>query len=318
MVSDKYFDNSADEPASGKLPRASGSAWPLRAQDPTPTSTPAGDPLAAVRRMYGSKFDVPQALREGAIAHRFGADDIDAVHAAKLKAVQNAAFLRAAWMTNAVANDLDIGDPRPRWAMFVNGIAEDLHAARIDAAQAGVDSADIEHADKVGASGLAWEQQPAHRLLGRLEDLSHELYHLGSHNAEQAERIRHLTQRLDTAEAAIDALGDTVAQQEVSLRELLGEVVDHHWNTSRPEVVHAPQSLARLRDANTILAAANTVDALDLPQPRDSGAPAGTDIGTAVEVAMAGIDPPTSEDPALAAPPVTPQPSATTESELEP
>ncbi|MFE3228591.1 hypothetical protein [Nocardia sp. NPDC059228] len=262
---------------------------------------------------------MPQALREGAIAHRFGADDIDAVHAAKLKAVQNAAFLRAAWMTNAVANDLDIGDPRPRWAMFVNGIAEDLHAARLDAAQAGVDSADIEHADKVGASGLAWEQQPAHRLLGRLEDLSHELYHLGSHNAEQAERIRHLTQRLDTAEAAIDALGDTVAQQEVSLRELLGEIVDHHWNTSRPETVNAPQSLARLREANTILAAANTVDAaLNVAESPDSGPPAGTDIGTAVEVALAGADPTTNEDPAHPAPPVAPHPSAAPAPEVEP
>ncbi|MEU6585900.1 hypothetical protein [Nocardia sp. NPDC046763] len=271
-----------------------------------------------IRRLYGAKFDVPQALRDGAIAHRFGPGDIDAIQASKLKAVQNAAFLRAAWMANAVANDLDISDPRPRWAMYVNGIAEDLHAARIDAAQAGVDSADIDNADKIGSSGLAWDQQPAHRLLGRLEDLSHELYHLGNHNAEQAELIANLTQRLETAEAAIDALGATVSQQEVSLRELLGEVDDHHWITSRAEAVHELESLAKLRHANTVLATATVVDALDASDRAEGRPQTGADIGTAVEVAMTGADPPIAEDPSPPITPLTEHPPATPEGELEP
>ncbi|MFE3795763.1 hypothetical protein KHQ06_24525 [Nocardia tengchongensis] len=271
-----------------------------------------------MRRLYGAKFEVPQALRDGAIAHRFGPGDIDAIHAAKLKAVQNAAFLRAAWMANAVANDLDISDPRPRWAMYVNGIAEDLHAARVDAAQAGVDSAAIDDADKIGSSGLAWDQQPAHRLLGRLEDLSHELYRLGNHNAEQAEQIRNLTQRLETAEAAIDDLGDTVSRQEVSLRELLGEVDDHHWINGRAEAVRELDSLAKLRHANTVLATANVVDALDAADPAEHRPQTGADIGTAVEVAMTGADPPIAEDPSQPATPLTEHPHAAPEGELEP
>ncbi|MFE3757927.1 hypothetical protein ACFXO9_26770 [Nocardia tengchongensis] len=279
--------------------------------------TRLGDSLTAVRRLYASKFDVPQALREGAIAHRFGSADVDAIHAARLKAVQNAAFLRAAWMSTAVASDLDTGDPRPRWAMFVNGVVEDLQAARTEAAQAGVDSRDIDHADKIGSSGLTWDQQPAHRLLGRLEDLSQELYHHDRHAIEHQDRIRNLSERLETAEAAIEALSRTVAQQDISLSELVGEVVDHHWSITRPDSLHEPESLAKLREANAMLAAANALDTLDAPQSPDGRVNAGTEIGTAVDLAMTGIDPPATTGPILTTPPIASDP-APPESEPEP
>lgn len=320
MVSDKYFDNSASDPEANqeRRPDASGSLPLPRAHAACSGNMLPEDRWPTLRRLYNAKFDVPQALRDGAIAHRFGPGDIDAIHAAKLKAVQNAAFLRAAWMANAVANNLDISDPRPRWAMYVNGIAEDLHAARIDAAQAGVDATHIDDADKVGSSGLAWDQQPAHRLLGRLEDLSHELYQVGNHNADQAEQIRNLAERLETAEAAIDALGDTVSRQDVSLRELLGEVDDHHWITTRADAVRELDSLAKLRHANTVLATANVIDTLDARDPAEGCSQTGADIGTAVEVAMTGADPPVAEEPSPPAAPLSEPPTAAPEGELEP
>ncbi|MCU1644024.1 MAG: hypothetical protein JWN03_4299 [Nocardia sp.] len=259
---------------------------------------PQRDGRESARRAYASKFDVPQALRAGAIAYRFGSNDIDAVQATKLRAVQNFAALRSAWMRNAVENDLDFGDRKHRWAMFVNGVGEDLQQARAEAVHAGIDAAEIEDAENAGSSGVSWDQQPAHRRLGRLEQLSEQLYHAESQAAEQREQVQDLTRRLETAQAAIDALGDHLTRNENSLRELLGDLVDADWQGPAPRKDPIPglQSLTKLQNANVTLLLANLFDKSEPVSVTDEQLAVGRGISAAVEATLTDTDSPLHHD----------------------
>ncbi|WP_405135469.1 hypothetical protein [Nocardia sp. NBC_01388] len=301
-------DNTSDDPPGGA--NATG-----------PARNPSTDRQDQVRRLYASKFDVPQELRGGALAHQFGIDDLDTVHASKLKAVQNAAFLRAAWMSHAVENDLDIGDRKHRWAMFVNGVGEDLHLARTEATHAGIELSDIEQAEYLGGSGVSWAQQPAHRQLGRLEHLSEQLFHADTRSAGHLEQIHDLRQQLETAHAAIDELGNHLTHNDTTIRVLLEQTVDADWQgpgTGR-QMGSGLESLNTLREANEILATENAGDSCHTAAHNDQHLVAGRGISAAVDVALADPDPSTEhgEDPFLGL--ATPgQPGAEPDPQVEP
>ncbi|MFB7718230.1 MULTISPECIES: hypothetical protein [unclassified Nocardia] len=240
-------------------------------------------------------------MRDGAIAHRFGSEDLDAVHAAKLKAVQDIACQLSAWMSDAVDNDLDIGDPAHRWAMFVNGITDDLQQARTDAADAGIDTADIDEAEKRGSTGVSWDHQPAHRRLGRLEHLSEQLYHAENHATEALEQIQDLTRQLEIAHAAIDALGDHLTRNENALRSLLVDLVDADWQGPVTGTDPGPRpplaSLNALRQVNATLVVANLLDTVDIT-PTEQQPTLGRRISSAVDAALPQTDSPAHHDQA--------------------
>ncbi|WP_153809780.1 hypothetical protein [Nocardia sp. SYP-A9097] len=236
------------------------------------------------------ELGVPQTPRESAIAHQYGSDDIDAVHAARLKAVQDTAFLHAARAAEAGA------DPAGQSAVYTNKIGEDLRQARHAAERAGITLADIDHAETIGSGGTSWDQQPAHRLLGRLEQLSKQSYQWVGRAIEQNERIEDLTRQLHTAHTTIEELREDLAHTENTTRELLSDVTDHDWHngTRRRDLAPASQWPQRLKDANTALAAANRLETLDpeLPAPENFPIPgAGRDITDAIDAVLPGGGP---------------------------
>lgn len=264
---------------------------PLTGSDRSESSL---DPRAGqIRHLYAGKFAVPEALRAGAIAHRFGADDVDALHAAKLKAVQNSAFLRSVWMANAVDNDLDIADPKHQWGLFVNGITDDLQLARDEAKQAGIDSFDIDGAEAVGSGGAIWEGQPAHRLLGRLEQLSHELYDAEIRITDQNQQLEQVRAQLDTATALAGDLRKELRAAEHTMSELLGEIVDHGWLASRDRhsAEATPPWLDKLGEVNATLAAANIIDTAAAQLLPDKASAPGTGAQISDAIAAALTDP---------------------------
>lgn len=275
-----------------------------------------------VHQLHTRKFTLPEYLRQGAIAHRYGPDDIDAIHAAKLKSVQNSAFLRAVWMANAVDNDLDTDDPKHQWGLFVNGVLDDLAHARADAEHAGLDRADIDHAEQLGSAGTIWERRPAHQRLGRLEQLSYELDDAETRLEAQQRQIDQLTGLLATAHAAAENLAEDLAHAQHTTLELLGEIVDRGWEASRHQ--RNPASISRwarmLREANATLAAATLVDGLS-PTEADSvgqSAPpgAGMQISDAIDAAM--IDPDNGGGPDSVLSPEQPELGADRGPEVEP
>ncbi|MBY8862024.1 hypothetical protein K7711_36495 [Nocardia sp. CA2R105] len=230
------------------------------------------------------------------------------MHAELLRRVQNAAFMRALWMQDAVEHNLDTADPHWQWAMFPNGIASDVHQARRAAENAHIPATDIAAAEELGSSGTPWHIQPAHQRLGRLEQLSRELY-------EAAERAEDLATRLNTAHITIAELHEDLAHSENTIRDLLNEVVDHDWATgnTRRNLHPAPDWPSALRQANTALWTANLLDALE-PTPTPS-----TDDGPrtaeSIDAALSGTDP--GEWPVQPPPPEPGEPTSATGPEAE-
>lgn len=305
-------------------------ASPFRSTDDEPGIDPRGrTPFTApehdmsVRRHFAARYERPAELRGGAIAHRFGAEDIDAVHARRLKDVQDRAFLRAAWVANAVANDFDTGDPKRQWALFSNGVTEDLAEAREQARQAGIDPREIDDAEAFGSAGHLWDRQPAHRRLGRLEHLSHQLYDAEQQMAAHQATISELAGQIEALRHTIEELHEDLAHHENTSRSLLSEVVDRQWltGTTGRQQAPAPTWAQRLREANFTLALATLLDGSDAnPQgaPQIPAHPDGQAISAAVDTALtesAGADPTTDAahlDPLPPAHPVTgPEPDTT-------
>ncbi|RDI43569.1 hypothetical protein [Nocardia mexicana] len=224
------------------------------------------------------------------IAHRFGTDDPDAVHAARLRAVQDTAYLRAAWLAAATANDTRITGQKWQWAVFANGIDDDLSQARRDAERDGLTTDDIARAEHLGSNGTPWATQPAHRLLGRLEQLcvqlniSQQLAH--AHHTHATEQ----TQQLATTHTTIEELREDLARADNTIHDLTAADVDHHWETGNRQHHRdpAPRWPQQLRNAHTDIAAATVRDLIDGPNQRADPARRGdgSGIGDAVDTAL--------------------------------
>ncbi|WP_280335684.1 hypothetical protein [Nocardia wallacei] len=251
---------------------------------------------AALRRATGADTGAvrgtgPDPRRPGAahvsrLAQVFGPEDRDAVHATRLREVQHTAVVRAAWLADAVAHDLDTSDPTSQWALFTNGVEDDARAARARAEHAGVDTAAIAHAEELGSSGIDWAQQPADPMLARLEQLCHDLLVTERLVTAQHRHARELTEHHQRAQSVIEDLREDLAHAENALHNLLADATDHQWatGTRRRHPTSTPTWLTRLRDAQTALVAAPPALAAPPPDPAARGDAVG--IGDAVDTVL--------------------------------
>ncbi|WP_040831645.1 hypothetical protein [Nocardia jiangxiensis] len=193
--------------------------------------TPADPTREESRALFPPSEPVPAELRNGPIAHRFGAEDPDAVHAKLLRTVQDTSALRAAWVGDAVAHDLDSSDPSWRWALYPNGIDADVRDARACAEQGGVEATDIIEAEALGSAGVSWNDKPAHRHLGRIELLSSEVFD-ANNRAEAGRRlVGDLAERFDSLHKIIDTLSNGLVHARSMVNDLAEDLAAHGWPT---------------------------------------------------------------------------------------
>ncbi|MGF6885953.1 hypothetical protein ABIA39_007534 [Nocardia sp. GAS34] len=240
---------------------------------------------------------VPEELRLGAIAWRFGADDIDAVHAKALREVQNTAAVRYEWVGDAVAHDLEIGDPRWKWALYPNGVEDDVRIARRDAEHAGLADADIDAAEALGSEGVPWSQQPSHHHLGRIDLLSSEAYAAKVRSDSQQRLVYSFADRLQETLGVLDDVRQGAARAETMLATLANDLAATGLLNRAPADTPAPGP-AQPEPQHTTTASATR----NVPDGRASTAESppegGHRIGDAVGAALVGGSAWSSEEPA--------------------
>lgn len=69
-------------------------------------------------------------------------------------------------------------------------------AATADAVAAGVAAEDVDRAVEYGRAGAYWADRPAHRYLGRIAQLTDEMYSRLDESADYRQRVAELDQRL--------------------------------------------------------------------------------------------------------------------------
>ncbi|WP_280362813.1 hypothetical protein [Nocardia wallacei] len=166
-----------------------------------------------LRRLYRDAA-IPPALRDGPIVHTYRDADTDADHARRLREIQNLAAILAGGAEEVVLDDHD----DTRHAILTTA----LNQARHHAAAAGVPPADIALAYEVGRSGLPWTEHPAHRLLGRIEQLTDALQHAQDQNAALDALLEAAHRRERDADATIDRLRRRIALRDNTLRGIIG------------------------------------------------------------------------------------------------
>ncbi|WP_063014252.1 hypothetical protein [Nocardia kruczakiae] len=229
------------------------------------------------------------AFRSRAIASplavRFGPDDPDAVHAIALRAVQDSMKRYIDWQHQQPSDGIAAGPGEWR-VTAINGIEDDLRRAYLDAVQAGVPISQIDTAHDLGRAGVGWDQQPAHRLLGRLEHLAHALTLAEAHRGTDRTRIRDLEHELDRAHTRNTDLTEDLAHARNTIANQTEELVDAEWQTGHRHhnVEPGPQSVRAHARMNAELALANEIDALQ----RGSATDTSGGIGTAIDTALPG------------------------------
>ncbi|WP_429426562.1 hypothetical protein [Nocardia sp. GAS34] len=118
-------------------------------------------------RLYRTRA-VPREFRDGPITQLYGArGEQDLAAARHLREVQNL----AAMITGAIGGAVMDESPAVRQRILTQA----LEQARRAALAAAVPAWDIEVAAEHGSRGVPWVQAPAHRYLGRIEQLTDEL-----------------------------------------------------------------------------------------------------------------------------------------------
>ncbi|WP_181064106.1 hypothetical protein [Nocardia nova] len=239
------------------------------------------------------------------LAVRFGPDDPDAVRATALRAVQDAMKRYIDWQQHP-APDTTTTAGSGEWRLTaINGIEDDLRRAYLDAVHGGVPISDIDTAHDLGLAGVGWDQQPAHRLLGRLEHLAHALTLAEARAGTDRTRIRDLEHELGQAKARIESLSEDLAHARNTIANQTEELVDAEWRTGHRHhnVEPGPQSVRALARMNAELALANEIDALQ----RGSATDTSGGIGTAIDTALPGHPGywPHTTDPDTGPPPAT-------------
>ena len=147
---------------------------------PIPTSeTSAPPPIPAAPATVESAVEgqltslylrraVPPALYDGPVTQTYGRRAAqDAVAAARLREVQNLAAIIAGHIDSVTLDD----DTTTRQQLLAAALAHACGAA----AAAGIADEHIQAAQELGESGVPWAHAPAHRYLGRIEQLTAEL-----------------------------------------------------------------------------------------------------------------------------------------------
>ncbi|OBA67927.1 hypothetical protein A5780_09430 [Nocardia sp. 852002-20019_SCH5090214] len=219
------------------------------------------------------------------LAVRFGPDDPDTVHAIALRAVQDSMKRYIDWQHQQPSDGIAAGPGEWR-VTAINGIEDDLRRAYLDAVQAGVPISQIDTAHDLGRAGVGWDQQPAHRLLGRLERLAHELTLAEAHRGTDRTRIRDLEHELDRAQTRNADLTEDLAHARNTILRQTEEIVDAEWLTGNRHhnIVPGPQPARALAQTNAELALANDIDALDRAASTDTS----SGIGAAIDTALPG------------------------------
>ncbi|WP_146100851.1 hypothetical protein [Nocardia nova] len=219
------------------------------------------------------------------LAVRFGPDDPDAVHAIALRAVQDSMKRYIDWQ-HREPPDATAAGPGEWRVTAINGIEDDLRRAYLDAVHAGVPIHEIDTAHELGRAGVGWDQQPAHRLLGRLERLAHELTLAEAHRGTDRNRIRDLEHELDRAHTHNADLTEDLAHARNTILRQTEEIVDADWLTGNRHhnTAPGPQPDRALAQTNAELALANDIDALDHTTSTDIS----RGIGAAIDTALPG------------------------------
>lgn len=217
-------------------------------QSPSPHTVPERPPNEPSGALFPPSEAVAAELRDGPIAHRFGVEDTDAVHAKLLRTVQDTSARRAAWVGDAVAHDLDTSDPSWRWALYPNGIDADVRDARASAEQSGVQDTDIAEAEALGGAGVSWSDQPAHRHLGRIELLSREVFDANNRAETSRRLVGDVAERFDALYGVIDTLSNGLVHARSMVNDLAEDLAAHGWptHTTEPAPDRAPTPAAEL------------------------------------------------------------------------
>ncbi|MFF0458411.1 hypothetical protein [Nocardia africana] len=226
------------------------------------------------------------------------------MRATALRAVQDSMKRYIDWQQHP-ASDTTTGAGPGEWRLTaINGIEDDLRRAYLDAVRSGVPISDIVTAHDLGLAGVGWDQQPAHRLLGRLEHLAHALTLAEARAGTDRTRIRELEHELGRANERIEALSEDLAYAHNTITNQTEELVDAEWLTGHRHhnVEPGPQPASALARMNAELALANEIDALQRGPASDTSG----GIGTAIDTALPGqpdywpdtIDPDTGPPPA--------------------
>jgi len=180
---------------------------------PSSMSRPSHDPGTAdqvLARLYRTKA-VPTEIRQGPITQIYGTRaDQDTVAARHLREVQNL----AAMLTGTFGGDALDEKPAVRHQILTQALGQ----ARRAAIAAGVPGADVQAAQDHGSRGVPWVQVPAHRYLGRIEQLTDQLaaaqrqsaylYHAASESYQREQNVERENARLRTCLAALTALAE--------------------------------------------------------------------------------------------------------------
>ncbi|NKY87553.1 hypothetical protein [Nocardia veterana] len=239
------------------------------------------------------------------LAVRFGPDDPDALRATALRAVQDSMKRYIEWQQHPAADTTTEAGPGEWRVTAINGIEDDLRRAYLDAVHSGVPISDIDTAHDLGLAGVGWDQQPAHRLLGRLEYLAHALTLVEARAGADRTRIRDLEHELAQANARIEALTEDLAHAYNTITDQAEELVDAEWLAGHRHhnVEPGPQPAHALARMNAELALANEIDTLDPTLLTDTSG----GIGTAIDTALPGQPDywPDTTDPDPGPPPAT-------------
>lgn len=219
---------------------------------------------------------VPHEERIGPITQDYGprADD-DALHAARLREIQNLAALRARILGERTEEPLRDSDNAR-----VSMVDVALTQSRLRAERDGVPVHDIGIAIEVGLTGKSWVQEPSHRWLGRIEQLTSELTRAHEHGNAQRDLLTTFVERIAAAESANTKLSEQLAANDTYIRDLWAQVTDAEWLLgSRVTAVDWPSTLRELTSGHDT--------GTDHDRASTGLAPAGeldSDIGTGREI----------------------------------
>jgi len=222
---------------------------------------------------------VPEEVRDGAIGWRFGHDDPDAVHAKAIRAVQDTSAIRAEWIGEAVEHGLGTSDPSWKWALYPNGVDDDVRAARHQAEQAGVAETELAAAEQLGSEGVPWSQRPSHPHLGRIDLLSGEVHAAGIRSDNQQRLVYSIAERVDDILATLDEVRQSAARTEAKVAALAEDLTATGLLSRNRADTPAPG-----HSAETTPAPPNTTGMRE--HADDRGPDGGHKIGDAVDAAM--------------------------------
>ncbi|WP_157116970.1 hypothetical protein [Nocardia vaccinii] len=254
-----------------------------------PASTPeilASQPLpvasqpapAAVERTLTSLYlttAVPPWLRDGPVTQTYGRRAAhDAIAAARLREVQNLAAITAGHVQGVTLDD----DPDTQQQLLAAALGHACQAA----AATGIADEHIQAARDLGESGVPWVHAPAHRHLGRIEQLTAELAAAHTSSTVLALVAAQALQREHHARTAIATLRDqlthpapTIASADAAPAE---RAAPRLWAVPTPQ--ETPGGDARLDGAGIGDAVAATALEETLPAWDPGAAPGGPDTGT--------------------------------------